>query len=172
MEKIRAFLDRADKAITFALKCITIAFFIILILIVTANILLRYFPVTSFHWMDEIVELCIGGLVFYGACAAWMVGGHFSVGDWISKRMPNERGKLAYRFLVEILCLVFMAIFFRYSLQITMKTMEVTAVFQIPKKVLYSAMPISSFIMCLYSLARCVELISAFAIKKNSLNKP
>lgn len=158
MEKLNAFLKVADLVITTVLKWITIALFVVLIAIITLNILLRYFPFTSFHWMDEIVELCFGALVFYGAAAAWMARGHFSVGDWISGLLKAERAKTAYRLLIELLCLSFLVIFFKYSTQIAMRTMEVTAVFQIPKRALYSCMPISALIMGIYTSARCVAL--------------
>jgi TRAP-type C4-dicarboxylate transport system permease small subunit len=158
MTRLTAVLSKTDAAIRFALKWITISLFLALMAIITVNILLRYFPVTSFHWMDEIVELCFGALVFYGAAAVWMAKGHFSVGDWISKRIRNEKGKIAYRLVIELFSLLFAAVLFKYSLQITLRTMEVTAVFQIPKRVLYSCMPISSFIMVAYSVANCIVL--------------
>jgi TRAP-type C4-dicarboxylate transport system permease small subunit len=163
MTKAIAILKKIDGAITFALKVITITLFVALTLIITANILLRYFPFTSLHWMDEIVEMCFAGLVFYGAAAVWMAKGHFSVGDWISKFIKKERAKLAYLLILEIICLAFAAIFLKYSFDITRKTMEVTAVFQIPKKVLYSCMPISSLIMVAYSIVNVIVLIAKIA---------
>lgn len=163
MKNLTDILDKADAILTSTLKWITITLFTVLIAIITLNILLRYFPVTSFHWMDEIVELCFGALVFYGSAAVWMAQGHFSVGDWISKRIKGARGKLAYRLVLEVICLAFAAILFKYSLDLTLRTMEVTAVFQIPKRVLYSCMPISALIMVVYSVARCVEGIAHIA---------
>lgn len=163
MKKLTAFLTTADRVLTSILKWITITLMTILIVIITFNILLRYFPITSFHWMDEIVELCFGALVFYGAAAVWMTQGHFSVGDWISKHIKSVKGKLVYRLVLEIICLLFALILLKYSLTLTMRTMEVTAVFQIPKRVLYSCMPISAFIMVVYSLARCISGVANIA---------
>ncbi len=158
MKSVTRFLAALDRAVVLVLKAVTIALFAALVLIVTANILLRIFPVTSLHWLDEIVELCFGALVFYGAAGAWAGKAHFSVGDWIGNRLKSERGKVANRLLIELACLAFFAAFFAFSLQITLRTMEVTSVFQIPRKVVYSCMPVSSAIMGLYSLARSVAL--------------
>ncbi len=52
--------------------------------------------------------------------------GHFSVGDWISKRLPSVRAHFVYRFIVELASLVFIAIFFKYSLDLTLHTDEAT----------------------------------------------
>jgi TRAP-type C4-dicarboxylate transport system permease small subunit len=111
------------------------------------------FPVASFHWFDEIVELCFAYLVFYGAAALWAEKGHFSVGDWISSCLPGKRSRGLYKMAVSVVSAVFMAIFFWFSLRLTMRTSELTTVFQMPKALLYSCMPVSSFIMLLYSLA-------------------
>jgi TRAP-type C4-dicarboxylate transport system permease small subunit len=152
MKKIIAILKKIDALTTAVLKYLTVALFLALTLIVTANVLLRIFPFTSLHWTDEIVELCFAGLVFYGAAGVWMAKGHFSVGDWFGKAVKNERARNLYRLFLELVALGFAAVLFRFSLNLTLRAQEVTSVFQIPKKVLYSCMPISSFIMTAYSL--------------------
>jgi TRAP-type transport system small permease protein len=157
MKGLTTALGRIDAAITAVLKWITIALFLALTLIVTVNILLRVFPITSLHWTDEIVELCFAGLVFFGAAGVWMVKGHFSVGDWIGKAVKNERAKHAVRLVLELIALIFAAVLFKYSLDLTLRAREATAVFQIPKKLVYACMPISSLIMVLYSIAYAVR---------------
>ncbi|HAP55290.1 MAG TPA: hypothetical protein DCQ16_05110 [Spirochaetaceae bacterium] len=52
---------------------------------------------------------------------------------------------------------MFIAVFFWYSRQLYNRAMEVTAVFEFPKKVIYACMPISSGIMVLYSLRFIIE---------------
>jgi TRAP-type C4-dicarboxylate transport system permease small subunit len=145
-------LTGIDGVLTLVLKSITIAAFLIIMLIVTANILLRIFPFTSLHWSDEITEMCFAALVFYGAAGVWMVNGHFSVGDWIGKRVKNGRVRSAIRLLLELITLLFAVVLFKYSLSLALRTGEATSVFQIPKKVLYAPIPISSLIMVAYSV--------------------
>jgi TRAP-type transport system small permease protein len=157
MKKLAAGLARIDKVVTAILKWITIVLFLALTLIVTANVLLRIFPITSLHWTDEIIELCFAGLVFYGAAGVWMAKGNFSVGDWIGKLVKRERTKQAYRLLLELIVLGFAAVLFWYSLKLTLRAREATSVFQISKKVLYACMQISSAIMVAYSLVFVVK---------------
>lgn len=153
--------NKLDRALTLALKYLTVTIFITLLAILTFNIVARFLPFSpNLEWMDEIVELCIASMVFYGAAAVWMVKGHFSAGNWITKVCQRPRLISLYRLMVELVSLGFMSIFFKYSLQLTMKSQEVTAVFQMPKAVQYSCMPISAGIMVLYSLgAVIVELM-------------
>jgi TRAP-type transport system small permease protein len=152
MKGIVAALGAIDRVLTSVIKWMTIILFFVLTLIITANILLRIFPVTSLHWADEIVELSFAWMVFFGAAGVWMVKGHFSVGDWIGKAVKNERARNACRLVLELITLLFALVFFKYSLDLTMRAREVTSVFQIPKKFIYACMPASTLIMVAYSL--------------------
>ena len=145
-------MNRFDRALTWVLEWICIALFAAITFILTLNIVVRFFPFMSMHWFDEILELLYGALVFYGAAAVWVVHGHFSVGDWISKYLPSVRARFVYRLLVELASLVFIAIFFWYALELMLKTEEQTTAFAMSKKWLYACMPITGAIMVLYSL--------------------
>ena len=131
-----------------------------LTLLISANVFVRFFPIVSLHWFDEIIELLYAYLVFYGAAALWISREHFGVGDWIEKRIGNIRMRHVYRLVIELLVLCFVVIFFYYSLRLTLLARDVTNVFAIPKRVLYSCLPISGFIMILYSIRNVtVEII-------------
>ena len=52
MGKITKTLLFADRAILFALKVVTIVSFVLLTVLITANVFVRFFPVVSQHWFD------------------------------------------------------------------------------------------------------------------------
>lgn len=145
-------LNRIDKALMLVLEWVCIALFAAITFILTLNIVVRFFPFMSMHWFDEILELLYGALVFYGAAAVWVTHSHFSVGDWISKYLKSVRARFIYRLLVEVMSLVFIAIFFWYALELLMQTEERTTAFAMSKKWLYACMPITGGIMVLYTL--------------------
>jgi TRAP-type C4-dicarboxylate transport system permease small subunit len=163
METVMASLKWIDKVILSALKGVTITVFILLTALITANVFVRFFPIASLHWFDEIIELLYAYMVFYGAAALWITREHISVGDWLSGRiLKNRRVRHGYGVIVETLVLFFVVIFFYYSLQLTERALDVTNVFAIPKKILYSCMPISGAIMMVYSIRNIlVEMIGA-----------
>jgi TRAP-type C4-dicarboxylate transport system permease small subunit len=163
MNSLISAVRKADRIVASALKAVTIACFAVLLVILSLNILNRFIPVTSFHWLDEIIELCFAGLVFYGAAAVWAARGHFSAGDWISARLGSPRLVEAYRLFVEVCGLVFVGVLLKYSFDLTAKSQEATAVFQIPKAVLYSCMPVSAALMALYSLVRIGAAVARLA---------
>ena len=155
--KLKAVLDRIDRIFLFIFKWISVTLFVVLTLIITANVFVRYVPIMSLHWLDEIVELSFAWMVFFGSAAVWILKGHFSAGDWIGTLLKNPRARAAYRLVVDLIAFAFIAIFFRYSLQLVNRAMEVTAVFEFPKKIIYACMPISSAVMGLYSLKFIVQ---------------
>jgi len=160
MGKIMNSMAFVDRTILGALKVVTIVSFVFLTILITANVIVRFFPVVSLHWFDEIIELLYAYLVFYGAAALWILRGHISVGDWIEKSVANPRLRHLYRVFIELLVLAFAVVFFYYSLRLTILALDVTNVFAIPKRVLYSCMPVAGALMVVYSLRNItVEIV-------------
>ena len=184
-------LKTLDSGVQKTLYYLTIALFIALTCILAVNVALRLvndlslfvaahgfnrvavaikalFPTASLHWFDEIVELCFASLVFYGAAALWAQSGHFSVGDWISSRLPGHASRALYKLIVTCVSLIFVGVFFWFSLRLALHATELSTVFQIPKSWMYACMPISSFIMGAYSLGELARDVRAFWAKKTA----
>jgi TRAP-type C4-dicarboxylate transport system permease small subunit len=155
------FVRWIDRIISQGLRILTITCFVLLTILVSANVFVRFVPVASLHWFDEIIELLYAYLVFYGAAALWITREHFSVGNWIGNKMiHNVSARHLYRLVLEVIVLIFASIFFYYSFRLTVLAQDVTNVFAIPKRVLYSCMPIAGAIMIIYSIRNViVELI-------------
>jgi TRAP-type C4-dicarboxylate transport system permease small subunit len=162
-----------DKVILNTLKAMTITGFVFLTLLISANVFVRFVPIASLHWFDEIIELLYAYLIFYGAAALWISHEHFGVGDWIEKRIKNIRMRYGYRMIIELFVICFVAIFFYYSLRLTVLARDVTNVFAIPKRVLYSCLPVSGAIMIIYSIRNItVEIIGMMKSRREEGKNP
>jgi TRAP-type C4-dicarboxylate transport system permease small subunit len=158
--KLNDALKKMDDIVLSVLKWICIALFAALTLILTVNvairlladILVRFMPVVSLPWMDEIVEMLFAAMVFYGAAAVWILKGHFSAGDWIGKLLKPPRAKAAIRLLVDAISFAFIAIFFKYSINLVVLCLERTNVLQLSRKIVYACMPIGFGIMVIYAV--------------------
>lgn len=164
-------LKRLDEALFYILKGITITSFFFLALLISANVFVRFFPVVSLHWFDEIIELLYAYLVFYGAAALWISREHFRVEDWLGKKIKNVKWRYGYRIIIELLVMCFAVIFFYYSLKLTLLARDVTNVFAIPKKILYSCLPAAGIVMILYSIrnvaVECLGIMSSGRENRN-----
>ena len=58
---------------------VCIAAFVVLIVLVTTLILIRFAPLFSLGWADEIVEMAFAWMTFLGAAALWRSRSHFRV---------------------------------------------------------------------------------------------
>ena len=174
MQKILNGLRTIDRIVLAVLKVWTITLFVLLSLLVSANVFVRFIPVVSLHWFDEILELLYAYLIFYGSAALWITREHFSVGDWISGRiLKGSRTKRLYRAVLEVLVLIFAGVDFYYSSRLTLLARDVTNVFAIPKSVLYSCMPLAGAIMILYSIRNiALEMIPLMNRKTKAETPP
>jgi TRAP-type transport system small permease protein len=145
-----------DKIILTFIKTVTLTAFALLTIIMTTNVIIRKFPVFSMHGFDEIIEMLFALLIFFGAAALWINRDYFSVGSWIHKLTDNKRIQFAYRLFIEILILLFVLIFLKFSLQIVQNASALSNVYQIPQKYFYMCMPISAGIMLIYTLRNLI----------------
>jgi TRAP-type transport system small permease protein len=159
MSTVLDLLRVIDKVVLKTLKTIATVSFFLLTILITANVFVRFVPVVSLHWFDEIIEMLFAYMVFFGAAALWITREHFSVGDWIEKRISNIELRHIYKMVLELLVLIFAAVFFYYSLNLTIAARDVTNVFAIPKRVLYSCLPISGMLMLIYTIRNIVTEI-------------
>ena len=99
-------LKKADNIIRFLLKTVTLCMFAVLMIMIALNVFNRLVPITSFHWLDEIIELCFAAMTFYGAAAVWIIKGHYSVGNWLENRITPPAGKafLRINFFLRFFC--------------------------------------------------------------------
>ncbi|MDR3312225.1 MAG: TRAP transporter small permease [Spirochaetaceae bacterium] len=191
------FLKKLDAAVKTALRALTICLLALLGLLLLGNVFLRLMgdlaqflhshdldgvaaairrilPITSFHWLDEIVELCFSALIFYGAAVLWAMKGHFSVGDWISRHLPEARSRMLYRSLISAMNVAFFVLLFYFGYTLCARSTELSTVFQIPKRVMYSSIPVSAAIMFCYAAADLVKNLTFMVRGRDSgeVDKP
>jgi TRAP-type C4-dicarboxylate transport system permease small subunit len=143
--------SKFDRYLVATLRTICVGCFIALLVLLTGNVLVRLFPVTTMYWFDEVVEWVFAWMVFLGAAALWARDEHFKL-DWISKKLQQHRQGPLVAVLLEILSLAFLAIFAYQSLRLTILAKDWTPVFNVSRRYLYVCMPVSGVIMVGYSV--------------------
>jgi TRAP-type C4-dicarboxylate transport system permease small subunit len=162
-----SFIVHFDRALIFILRGICVVCFSLLLLLLSGNVFVRYFPVTAFYWFDEVVEWMFAWMVFFGAAALWARDEHFKL-DWINQRIKGTPMGYLFAAVLEITSLFFLIIFFYQALRLTALARDWTPVFNVPRRYLYVCMPISGAIMVSYSIRNVLREILAFLkLKKN-----
>ncbi|THB62997.1 MAG: TRAP transporter small permease [Desulfovibrio sp.] len=160
-EEARGWLATFDKYLVFALRTICVICFTVLLLLLTGNVFVRFFPVAAFFWFDEIVEWSFAWMIFFGAAALWARDDHFRL-EWIHDRLKGSATGHIMTAAVEILALAFIVVFFYQAFRLTYLAKDWTPVFNVSRRFLYVCMPLSGLIMVGYSVRNVIRDISAF----------
>jgi TRAP-type C4-dicarboxylate transport system permease small subunit len=161
----------ADRIIFNAVKWISLACFVLLFILVMANVIVRIFKLGSIHYYDEIQVWALGMMIFYGAAGLWILRDHFKLD--VLKKVLFDKHPVVHGFFnlfVEFASLFFIGLFAYESYQLSVLLMGETNYFRIPEKHLYLfGLFIPGVIMVVYSLrniAVCVwDLVRAFRPK-------
>lgn len=150
-----------DRGLVTILRSICVVCFALLLLLLSGNVFVRFFPVTAFFWFDEIVEWMFAWMIFFGAAALWARDEHFRL-EWINEKIKGTRAGHLAAAAIELLSLIFIAIFFYQSLRLTYLARDWTPVFNVSRRCLYICMPASGLIMVGYSVRSVLREVTAF----------
>lgn len=142
---------RPTGAVAAALKWGSVGWLLALWVLVAAGVFVRFVPVASMGWADEIVELAFAWMVFMGAAALWRDGSHFCV-DFLLLRWGDSPAGRALQLLVRLLSLAFLVVFTYYAAVLTLNASDRSPILEYPKVVFYMVMPITGAIMTAYTL--------------------
>lgn len=121
---------------------------VVLIAVAFAGVVFRYCLNHPLVWGEELQLACIVWVLFFGASAAVRVKGHAMVDvflNMLSEKVRNFVGWIIYFVIIAVLCYLFVNGSKFIDQMISMH--RYTDALKIPNWIIYSAMPISCFLM-------------------------
>ncbi len=150
---------RLDALLARAIDLATMTLLVALFALIGWIVLSRLLQLGSPAWTDEIVEFLLAWLIFLGAAGLWRRGEQFRV-DLFDQMMVAGPRKRALALLVEVLCVVFLAVLSWYGLRFALSITDTSPTWALPRIYWFIVMPLSSFVMLVYSLVRIGRLLS------------
>lgn len=141
---------RADRALCWAETAFVGGALAFASLLLFVNVVLRYWFLAPIAWAEELTLYIMVWIVFVGSSVAIRTRGHIAIDLLPLVLSPAGRQRLA--FVIALTILVFLAVFFYYSGQHTLRvrgSAQVTPVMQAPMWLAYLAMPAGSALMFL-----------------------
>ena len=132
---------------------ILVALAIILFLVV-GDIVVRFVPVLSMSWYEEILQFCFAWMIFLGAALLWRKRELFSI-DLLQHMIPGIGGRIVY-YGAELLSLAFVSILALKGWQYVALETETTPFLALPRAYWYAALPVGSTLMTVYSVVGLV----------------
>ncbi len=140
-----------DRRLAAAMRGVCLAAFALLIVLVTSLILIRFMPLFSLGWADEIVEMAFAWMTFLGTAVLLEESDPLPGGP-----DPEHAGRHAGGQLLEIglslVSLLFLLIFTYEGAVLTLRTAIPSPILALPQALWYLAMPLAGALMVVYTL--------------------
>ena len=150
---------RVDRALELVLRWMSIICMFVLVVLVCGLVLVRFFPVMSMGWADEIVELAFAWMVFMGTAAVWRSNEHITI-DFIPQALVGTRAGRALDVIIGVLVLGFLAVFTWQGWFLMLQSRGNTSpMLTLPKPLWYAAIPASGVLMIGYTVSRTLKAI-------------
>src|SRR6186997_3467832 len=101
-------MDQTPSALRRGLEYLCAGLLLIIVVIVFANVVGRYFLRAPLRWSDEVAQFLFLWLSYLGALAALMSGRHYSVPNLID--MLPVKGRLAAKTFSDLIVLAMLAV--------------------------------------------------------------
>jgi TRAP-type C4-dicarboxylate transport system permease small subunit len=139
------------------MRWISSACLVVLLVLVSLIVLIRFWPVVVFGWEDEVVELAFAWMVFLGSAAVWRSGEHIVI-DFVRQALAGTWAGRALEMINGALMLAFLGVFTWYGWLLTLQSQGNTSpMLVLPRPLWYLAVPASGVAMIGYTIARMVK---------------
>jgi len=140
-----------------ALKWSSVGCLVALLVLIAAGIFVRFVPIGSMGWADEVIEWAFVYMVFMGSVVLWKERSHFRV-DLVPQWLAGTRGERALDISLGLLSLVFFLVFTYEGGVLTMRTMDNSPILDVPKLLWYAILPLSGIAFIGYTVRDLVLL--------------
>lgn len=157
MNRIGAFISRLEEW-TLVLILLGLA------LVSFAQVICRYFIGFSFVWMDELTRYLGVFIAFLGASIGVKYGTHFSM-VFLYERLESDRLRQGLLVVVNLICCSVLLVVAYYGWEQAMKLRKfgtLTAVFRVPKYLVYLPISFFSIIMAMRFLWQAGKQLKDF----------
>jgi TRAP-type C4-dicarboxylate transport system permease small subunit len=155
MKKITSFLAQFDRSLISILRRLTLACFVTLLILLAGVVFVRFVPITSLGWSDEIVEWAFAWMVFMGAAILWRDNEHFRV-LWLPNKLNGRASGNVLALVVEALSITFLVVMTYYGMKLTVVAHDRSPILELPRHIWYFCIPFAGILMIAYSIRNVV----------------
>ena len=122
-----------------------------LFLLIAAGVFVRFVPISSLGWSDEIIEFAFAWMVFLGTVCLWRNRSHFRV-ELIPGWLAGSKSGRVLEIVLSLLALFFFLVFTYQGWILSGKATDRSPILELPRYLWYLVMPISGLIIIGYTV--------------------
>jgi TRAP-type transport system small permease protein len=149
---------KAESILDHVMRWGSVSCFVGLLLFVAAGVFVRFVPISSMGWADEIIEFAFAWMVFLGAAALWRGRSHFRV-EILPEKLAGKKSGRVLEIFLSLCAFVFLIIFTYEGGLIAIRATDRSPILELPKTLWYLSIPLSGAIMIGYTIR---DLIAFF----------
>ncbi|WP_308364010.1 MULTISPECIES: TRAP transporter small permease [unclassified Microbulbifer] len=134
----------------------------LMVLDVTWQILTRFLPMSPSSYTEELARYLLVWIGLLGGAYAYRKKSHLGI-DLLTNALPEKIGRQV-QILTIFLCFAFAASAMVFGgvklVALTVELNQLSAALNIPMGIVYSVIPLSGGLICLFSLDQLVQLLS------------
>ncbi len=147
----REIFKKIDKGLELLLRWGSSLCLVALLIIISAVVFVRFVPIASMGWTDEVVELAFAWMVFLCSAGLWRQRTHFRV-EVIAEWLGGSKAGRGLEILLNIMALAFVLVFTYEGGLLAIKATDRSPIFEFPKTLWYMSIPIAGIIMLGYTI--------------------
>jgi TRAP-type C4-dicarboxylate transport system permease small subunit len=142
---------KAEQALANIMRWGSLGCLVGLLFFVSAGVFVRFVPISSMGWSDEIIEFGFAWMVFLGAAALWRTKSHFRV-EVLPQRLAGKTSGRVLDICLSLCALAFLLIFTYEGSLIALRATDRSPILELPRTLWYMILPISGAIMIGYTI--------------------
>ncbi len=142
-------MEKLDRVLAGFLRVSSVVSLVGLFILIAAGVFVRFVPISSMGWADEVIELAFAWMVFLGAALLWGKRSHFRV-DVLPAVLSGFAAGRLLEIGLQILCLAFFLVYTHQGSLLTVQSMDRSPILDYPRAIWYLIMPVTGGVIIGY----------------------
>jgi TRAP-type C4-dicarboxylate transport system permease small subunit len=153
----REIFGKADRALASIMRWGSVGCLVGLLFFVSAGVFVRFVPISSMGWADEIIEFAFAWMVFLGTAVLWKGRGHFRV-EMLQGKLAGKKSEKVLEIFLSLCAIIFLLVFTYEGGLIAIRATDRSPILELPRTLWYLVIPISGAIMIGYTMRDLIAL--------------
>lgn len=152
-------IKKADQVISVLIKIFVITSFILMVMLIAAQVYVRFCTTSSLTWSEELARYFMVYMVFFSAILVAREKKHITINNLVSK-LPELGAKIVLSISYVLQMIFFCIVIWGAWRLFSTAAMRGSPAIGIPMNIVYLCVPISCIMMLLYCIRDFAELFS------------